>query len=373
MTYYQVTKKMSNVFDLRLRMVRMAEEEGISATARHYRTTRKTVQKWGRRYREGGLGALKNRSRAPKRIPHKMSPELERKIVRLRTKYRAWGPKRLKMYFDLPCSEGAIYRVLRQNGLIRKRKKKWKKRGDLRRLKAALKPFEKILVDGKHLTDIEHYWPQMRFKRLPRYQYTARDVRTGATYFAFSETNDSTSATIFIRYVLEHLGACGVDLTQVTVQTDNGSDLVGSANQRPSKRSAFACPSGCGQGGHAGFSGSQACADTASLSHLERGGRKLSSNVRGRVLRHRDLRSLTSVLRQSRDLSTVLQQRADQPQQGQPDTAPAYPKAGWPHRRRRSRPASPHRAWRPHRACLPCTRFTHTISGNILTWLRRAP
>ena len=168
MTYYQVTKKMSNVFDLRLRMVRMAEEEGISATARQYRTTRKTVQKWVGRYRKGGLEALKNRSRAPKHIPHKMSPELERKIVRLRTKYRAWGPKRLKMYFELPCSKGAIYRVLRQNGLIHKRKKRWRKRRDLRKIKAALKPFEKILVDGKHLTDIEPYWPQMRFQRLPR-------------------------------------------------------------------------------------------------------------------------------------------------------------------------------------------------------------
>lgn len=55
MTYYQVMKKMSNVFDLRLQMVRMAEEEGVSAAARYYRTTRKTVQKWVRRYREGGL------------------------------------------------------------------------------------------------------------------------------------------------------------------------------------------------------------------------------------------------------------------------------------------------------------------------------
>ncbi len=35
MTYYQVVSKMSNAFDLRLRMVRMAEEEGISAAARH--------------------------------------------------------------------------------------------------------------------------------------------------------------------------------------------------------------------------------------------------------------------------------------------------------------------------------------------------
>ena len=239
MTYYQVTKKMSNAFDLRLRMVRMAEDEGISATARYYRTTRKTVQKWVRRYREGGLQALQNRRRAPKRIPHKMPGELEKKIAELRKRYPGWGARRLKTYFDLPCSQGAIYRVLRQNGLVQKRKKKWKKRRDLRKIKAALKPFEKLILDGKDLTDIEHYWPQMRFKRLPEYQYTARDVRTGATYVGFSNTNDSTSATIFVRYVLEHLAACGVDLRRVTVQTDNGSDLIGSATKSLSKRSAF--------------------------------------------------------------------------------------------------------------------------------------
>jgi transposase len=239
MIYYQVTKKMSNAFDLRLRMVRMADSEGISATARYYRTTRRTVQKWVRRYREGGLGALQNRSRAPKRIPHKMSRELEKKILELRKKYPGWGPRRLKTYFDLPCSQGAVYRVLRQNRFIAKRKKKWKKRRDLRKIKATLKPFEKLILDGKDLTDIEHYWPQMRFKRLPEYQYTARDVRTGATYFAYSDTNDSTSATMFVRYVLEHLAACGVDLGTVTVQTDNGSDLIGSANKKPSTTSAF--------------------------------------------------------------------------------------------------------------------------------------
>jgi len=237
--YYQVTKKMSNAFDLRLRMVRMAQTEGISAAARYYRTTRRTVQKWVRRHREGGLGALQSRPRAPKRIPHKMPRELEKKIVELRKKYPGWGARRLKTYFHLPCSQGAIYRVLRQNGLVHKRKKKWKKRRDLRKIKAALKPFEKLILDGKDLKDIEPYWPQMRFKRLPEYQYTARDVRTGTTYVGFSETKDSTSATIFVRCVLEHLAACGVDLSAVTVQTDNGSDLIGSANKKPSTTSAF--------------------------------------------------------------------------------------------------------------------------------------
>ncbi len=239
MTYYQVIRNMSNAFDLRLRMVKMAQEKGISATARYYRTTRKTVQKWVRRYRQGGLKALEDRKRAPKRISHKMPKELEKRIVELRKRYPGWGPKRLKTYFNLPCSEGAIHRVLKQNGLIRKRKKKWRKRRDLRKLKAALRPFEKLILDGKDLKDIEHYWPQMRFKGLPSYQYTARDVRTGATYFAYCDTNDSTSATIFLRYLLEHLAACGVDLGTLTVQTDNGCDLVGSPNQKPSKMSAF--------------------------------------------------------------------------------------------------------------------------------------
>jgi len=146
MIYYQVMKKMSNRFDLRLRMVRMAEEEGISVAARYYRTTRKTAYKWVRRHEQGGLRALEDCGRAPKQIPHKIPQELERKIVRLRRRYPGWGPKGRKTYFDLPCSEAAIHRVLRQNGLIRKRKKKWKKRRDLRNLKAALKPFEKIIL-----------------------------------------------------------------------------------------------------------------------------------------------------------------------------------------------------------------------------------
>jgi hypothetical protein len=108
------------------------------------------------------------------------------------------GAEEAEIVFWSSVLGGAIHRVLRQNGLIRKRKKKWRKRRDLRELKAALKPLEKIILDGKHLNDIEHYWPQMRFKGLPSYQYTARDVRTGAVYFTFSQTNDSTSATIFL-------------------------------------------------------------------------------------------------------------------------------------------------------------------------------
>ncbi len=179
MTYYQVVRNMSNAFDLRRRRVRMAEEEGISATARQYRTSRKSVQKWVSRHSEGGLEALKNGSRVPSAFPTGCSPELERKIIRVRTRDRAWGPKRLKMCFDLPCSEGAIYRVLRQNGLIRKRETRWKKRWDLTKLTAALKPFGKILVEGKHVTDVETFaHSQAFFDKAATYQLFCNTERT---------------------------------------------------------------------------------------------------------------------------------------------------------------------------------------------------
>ena len=74
MRYFEVVKGMSmkNRFDLRLRMVKMAEERGIKETARLYNTTRNTVRKWLYRYRKEGLNGLKERSRAPKSIPHKI-------------------------------------------------------------------------------------------------------------------------------------------------------------------------------------------------------------------------------------------------------------------------------------------------------------
>jgi transposase-like protein len=202
MTYYQVIKNMSNAFDLRLRMVKMAGEEGISATARYYRTTRKTVRKWVRRYRQGGLKALEDRKRAPKRIPHKMPKELEKRIVELRKRYPGWGPKRLKTYFNLACSEGAIHRVLKQNGLIRKRKKKWKKRRDLRKLKAALRPFEKLILDGKDLKDIEHYWS--------RHWRDSRDCRAISTQPATFAPERHTSRTAIPTIPQAPLSSCGM-------------------------------------------------------------------------------------------------------------------------------------------------------------------
>lgn len=66
-----------------------------------------------------GLEGLKDLPRSPKRIRNKISPEATELIINLR-KITGFGAKRLKEEFSLPMNSGAIYRVLREKGLVKK-------------------------------------------------------------------------------------------------------------------------------------------------------------------------------------------------------------------------------------------------------------
>lgn len=238
MGYYDIVRGIQNIFNLRLGMVLLAKEKGISFAARQYKTTRNTVRKWVNRYKEKGLKGLEDRSRAPKHIPHKTPKKIEKRVIKLRKEHPAWGPDRLKMHYDLPISTKAIARIIRQAKLVRKKKKKWKKQQDLREKKKALKALEFIEFDTKDLSDIEKYWPQMKKLGLPRYEHTARDIRTGGTWFAYARTNDTTNAAIFATLVLKQLESYGVNMKEVIVQSDNGSEYIGNVTKKKGE-SAF--------------------------------------------------------------------------------------------------------------------------------------
>jgi transposase len=227
-----------NGFSLRVQMVERARAKGISAAARELGTSRLTVRTWKSRYEQEGLKGLEERSRAPKKRPGKIREALEQKIRDLRGKYR-WGPDRLKVQCGLPCSTGAIYRVLKQGGMIQRRKKKWEKKRDLREQKKKLKPFEKLQVDVKDLCDIPEYWEEGKAKGLPRYQVTMRDVRTGTMFVAYAYANDGDHAAAFAAYLLEELKRYGVDSKTIRIQTDNGSEFIGSVTKKSPEPSAF--------------------------------------------------------------------------------------------------------------------------------------
>jgi vancomycin resistance protein YoaR len=126
-----------------------------------------------------------------------------------------WGQDRLKSEFDLSYSTKTINRVLKQDGLIKRRKKKWQKRKDLQKMKKKMKPFEKIQLDVKELTEIEKYFPQWLEFKLPKYQYSARDVKTGGVFLASSYLNDTTTASLFAAYLCHRLKRIGLNLPDV--------------------------------------------------------------------------------------------------------------------------------------------------------------
>ena len=237
--YYALMKDMAIKFNLRLEMVLCAREHGVSAATRRYQTTRKTVRKWFCRYKDHGLDGLKDQKRTPRHIPHKMNKESEEKIIEIRKKMHTFGARPLKDRLGMEYSHTAIHRVLKQNGLVRPKRRRWRKRKDLSDLKKLLAFFEKSQIDTKDLSDILPYWPLMRRLGLPRYEYAVRELSIGASFFAYADENTTTNASVFADYVAEHLKRHGIKTAQIMCQSDNGSEYIGSVNKKTNRPSAF--------------------------------------------------------------------------------------------------------------------------------------
>lgn len=238
MKYYQLIKDMSK-FNLRLQIVIKAKQTNISEAARYFGSTRKTVRRLIRNYALFGLSGLKDKKRTPKYIPHKLSCEDEARIVDLRQRHPSWGARRLKERYKVKGSYSAIHRVIKQNDFIRPKRKRWRKRKDLSELKKKMELFEFSQIDTKDLSDIYQYWPFMRRLGLPRYEYTLRELSTGLSFYAYAAENNSTYASLFARYVIEHLRSYGINTARIAWQTDNGSEYIGSVRKKTNRLSAF--------------------------------------------------------------------------------------------------------------------------------------
>jgi transposase InsO family protein len=95
----------------------------VTDVAGRYGVSRQSVHAWVRRYQNGGLAALADRSHAPKAHPMQTSAAIEALICELRRAHPRWGPRTLlwelgrRRIEPLP-SRASIYRVLVRNGLV---------------------------------------------------------------------------------------------------------------------------------------------------------------------------------------------------------------------------------------------------------------
>jgi len=149
--YFDLVRDMKHPYDHRLRLVESAKHRGIKATARLFATTVLTVRKWLRRFQQHGPSALVEQSRARHHQPHKTPPPIEAQLIELRKILPTFGARRLIREFDLPVGHSATERIWRQNGLMKKRRRKYQRKQDLAHIKAQWSLFQQISADTKDL------------------------------------------------------------------------------------------------------------------------------------------------------------------------------------------------------------------------------
>ncbi|MCX8093920.1 MAG: helix-turn-helix domain-containing protein [Candidatus Goldbacteria bacterium] len=234
MEYYTIMRNCKDKKVLRLKMVGHAKEyRNISLTAQVFNTTRKTVYKWLKRHELYGYAGLDDYLRRPKHSPKETSQEIKAKVIAAKKKYKSLGAEQVKILAELPLCPDTIRKIWRQAGFKpRKRQKKYVTKRNLRNIKKLWPLFKQIDIDVKYLNDIPTFFLPMKRYNLPPFQYTAREVTSGLVFWAFAYEFSISNSVSFLNYIIQFLLFLGVDLSKITVQTDNGVEFIGNVNAK---------------------------------------------------------------------------------------------------------------------------------------------
>jgi transposase InsO family protein len=135
-------------------MVRLGRGEKLTDLCREFGISRKTGEKFKRRFRELGPVGLEDQSRAPKLIPHKTPPELVEVLLVERRQHPTWGPRKLKEVLEkrlerpFPAAS-TIGDIFAEHGLIVPRRKRRRYVPQPTRLHEATAPNDVWCIDYK--------------------------------------------------------------------------------------------------------------------------------------------------------------------------------------------------------------------------------
>ena len=112
----------------------ISDKSNFSDLCRRYGISRRTGYKWLDRYKHEGPAGLYDRSRRPHNSPLATSVQMVTEVVRLRTDWPSWGPKKIHALLlrrypatDVPA-QSTIAKILLSCGLIkstRRRSRRW--------------------------------------------------------------------------------------------------------------------------------------------------------------------------------------------------------------------------------------------------------
>jgi transposase InsO family protein len=212
-------RELSRAAARRLAIIRHAKEVtgNVAKTCRYYGITRQSYYSWFRRYEEGGLEALRDRSRRPHVSPNATKADVVGKIVYLRRNYH-FGPHKiamyLKRYHDVQISPSGVWRILKRLDMSRlPSSQRYRRHVD------RWKRYEKPLPGHRVQIDVKFIAP-LRGSRKKHYQFTAIDDCTRIRVLRIYDRLNQKTAIQFVDYVLEKL-----PFRTEVIQTDNGSEF----------------------------------------------------------------------------------------------------------------------------------------------------
>ena len=196
-----------------------------------------TARKWVCRFREQGDAGLRDRSSAPKRIPHRTPPERERAILSLRA-LRLTGEQ---IAAALGMAPSTVSLVLKRNGRGRlprpwasepERRYQRSRAGEL--VHVDIKKLGRIARPGHRVTGSRASagYHRARFEQGWEYVHVCVDDATRLAYVEVLEDERPATCIGFLKRALAQLASYGIQVERV--MTDNG-------NPYRSKAHALAC------------------------------------------------------------------------------------------------------------------------------------
>jgi transposase InsO family protein len=219
---------------------RIQDGWSITAAAESMNVSRQTASKWWGRYRREGRAGLRDRSSCPRTSPRRTTTDIERQILRLRTK-RKLGPARIGGILGIPAS--TVHRVLVRHGCNRLR---WMDRptGRVIRRIATSRCGELVHIDVKKLARIPDGGghrilgqvagrPHQRDGTGYAHIHSAIDAYSRLAYSEFAGPESAQACVGFLERAMRFFAGYGITIERIL--TDNG---VGYRSTRGAQRCA---------------------------------------------------------------------------------------------------------------------------------------
>jgi putative transposase len=164
----------------------LKKEHTISELGKHYQVSRKTVSKWISRFRDGGMEALKEASRAPYHHPNATAPEMVSQLIDTKLRHSKWGPKKVVASLKQKYPEShwpvvsTTQSILRKEGLVNPRKIRRHTPPFTRPFQECVKPNDSWSIDYKgqfRTGDGRLCYPLTITDNFSRYLLTCRGLR----------------------------------------------------------------------------------------------------------------------------------------------------------------------------------------------------